>query len=144
MSFFTKSISSRLLFWLTFLVGCVLIGFGVTAYQLHRTNRLNQIHDELESRLAALSADFRGRAGGGPPRGLRSDRPPPGLREPTIAELPTNPPLPFRMGEGALSPGEPPPGPRDRRQSDTGLHKPELLAQTLALFDEADTNAFYF
>src|SRR5947209_19432110 len=74
MAAFTKSIRWRLLFWLTFLVGCVLIGFGVTAYQLHRTNRLNQIDDELESRLAALSADFRGRAGGGPPRGSRSDK----------------------------------------------------------------------
>src|SRR5437879_1188881 len=63
MAVFTKSIRWRLSFWLAFLLICILSGFGVTAYQLNRTNRFNQLDEELKKRVAALSTDFRGRAG---------------------------------------------------------------------------------
>src|SRR6266446_1906843 len=131
MSFFSKSIRWRLLFWLTFLVGCVLIGFGVTAYQLHRINRLNQIDDELESRLAALSADFRGRAGGGPPWRLRPEKSSPARR-----------PSPGGTGQDEGTDPPPPPfGGRDSLEFQPGQRKPELQPQTLSLFDDRDTNA---
>jgi len=41
MAIFTKSIRWRLLFWLGFLLACILSGFGVTAYQLHRITRIS-------------------------------------------------------------------------------------------------------
>lgn len=62
---FAKSIRGRILLWLAFLLVCILAGFGLTAYQLHRTNRFRQIDDELARRLAAVSSDLR------PPFGVR-------------------------------------------------------------------------
>jgi hypothetical protein len=45
--------------WIGFLLVCVLSGFGVVAYQLQRTNRLTEIDQELERRVAAISTVFR-------------------------------------------------------------------------------------
>ena len=56
---FTKSIRWRLQLWLAFLLLCILAGFGVTAYQFQRINRLKEIDDEFVQRVAALSADAR-------------------------------------------------------------------------------------
>jgi len=53
---FTKSIRWRLQLWLAFLLVCVLTGFGVAVFQLHRLNQFNQIDEELEKRVAGLSA----------------------------------------------------------------------------------------
>src|SRR5712691_8066136 len=119
---FTNSIRWRLQLWLAFLLVCVLSGFGVTVYQLHRVNQLNQIDEELQRRVAALSAALRG----GPPPG----RPPfegrPG--GPGFDQGGRRPPPP---GDHSDSP--PPgfgremrPGPRDFR----------LSAETASLFDE--------
>ena len=56
---FTRSIRWRLQVWQAFLLVCILSGFGLTAYQLHRTNRLRQIDEELERRVAVLSGEVR-------------------------------------------------------------------------------------
>ena len=64
---FAKSIRWRLLSWLAFLLVCILTGFGVTAYQLHRINQLKQIDETLERRVVALSSDVRGRGAFGRP-----------------------------------------------------------------------------
>lgn len=121
---FTHSIRWRLTLWLAFLLGCVLTGFGVTAYQLHRVNQFAQLEQELERRLTAVSADVRGR----PPGGERMGRPP---FEEGPGHPPRHPPpegMPFRgPPEGRF-------GPREVRISD----------QTAGLFDETDTNGFYF
>ena len=69
---FTKSIRWRLQLWQAFLLVCILSGFGITAYQLNRTNRLSQIDEALAQRVLALSADVRGR----PPMGMPPGRPP--------------------------------------------------------------------
>ena len=63
---FTKSIRVRLLLWLAFLLIGILGGFGVTAYQLHRLNLLNQVDDELERRVAAIRGELRPRLPGFP------------------------------------------------------------------------------
>src|SRR5438874_2743568 len=66
----TRSIRWRLQIWLTFLLASILSGFGVTAYQLHRTNHLAPIDEGLSRRLAAVSKDIRGRGPFGPPHGF--------------------------------------------------------------------------
>src|SRR5438270_2909063 len=56
---FTHSIRWRLQLWLGFLLVCVLSGFGVTVYQLHRNNQFAQIDEELERRVDVLSSALR-------------------------------------------------------------------------------------
>ena len=123
---FTHSIRWRLTLWLAFLLGCVLSGFGVTAYQLHRVNQFAQLDQELERRVTAVSADVRGR----PPGGERMGRPPfdDGAGHPPPRHGPPPDGVPFR------GPSEGRPGSREIRISD----------QTAGLFDETDTNGFYF
>ena len=53
---FTKSIRWRMQLWLAFLLVCILSGFGITAYQLHRTNQLRLIDDELDRRVLSEEA----------------------------------------------------------------------------------------
>ena len=85
---FTRSIRWRLILWLAFLLTCILSGFGVTAYQLHRLNLLSQIDDELERRVAALRSELRPRTPGRVPG--------------------------FEPGPGGPPPRRPPPSPDDR------------------------------
>src|SRR5438477_12862169 len=79
MSMFTHSIRWRLQIWLAFLLVCILSGFGFTAYQFERANRLSQIDSEVHRRVAAVctaltkrTAAVAGRSDealpGGPPR----------------------------------------------------------------------------
>jgi two-component system OmpR family sensor kinase len=119
---FAKSIRWRLLSWLAFLLTCILIGFGVTAYQLHRINQLKQIDETLERRVVALSGDVRGRGAFGRP----PSRPP---SEPSPSH--ESPPLDSRMVRG---PPEMRSGPRQVR----------LSPQTTSLFEEKDGAAFYY
>jgi heavy metal sensor kinase len=131
--------------WQAFLLVCILSGFGVTAYQLHRTNRLGQIDEELERRVAALAGDVRGP----PPFGQ-----PPGRRPFDPGRMPDG-----SAPEGGETPGPPPNGPgfpppwRGGSESkrfhggleefleSRGIH---LSPRTLGLFLEGDTNDFYF
>ena len=45
--------------WLAFLLVSVLTGFTVTVFQLHRLTQFNQIDEQLERCVAALSRDVR-------------------------------------------------------------------------------------
>ena len=153
---FIKSIRVRLLVWLAFLLACVLTGFGVTAYQLHRINRFETIDEELATRLAVLNRESRPRMGPGHFRG-----PPPLDWLPD--GLPDRPPdgPKGRLRDGSLErerPGEMPPGrPGERRaprlfgparggfpEGRFENREINLPATALALFEDAGTNGFYF
>ena len=145
----THSIRWRLLFWLAFLLVGILGGFGVTAHQLNRVNRLSQVDEALLQRVAALNRDLRGRPGFGP-----RERPPwePAERDRAVPRPPPEmPPLDDWM-DGDRPPREPAPlesrrGPLDEAGfPDFGLPPPpvELPEVTLRLFDQTDTNGFYF
>jgi len=121
----TKSIRWRLQLWQAFLLVCILSGFGVTAYQLHRTNRLGQIDEELRRRVAALSADVRGPPPFGQPRG----RPP--------FEPDHGPPPPWTPGPDARAP-------RGHPEDFLESREIRLSARTLSLFDPTQTNDFYY
>ena len=59
---FTHSIRWRFQLWLGFLLICLLTGFGITAYHLHRTNQFNELDQELGRRVSALGTALRTRA----------------------------------------------------------------------------------
>ncbi len=133
---FTHSIRWRLQLWLAFLLVCLLFGFGVTVYQLERTTRIHQIDQELEHRLAALSGNLIGP--GGPPPGDHGGPPDHGKMTPDhgFDDGPRGPP------SRDHSPPEPP-----NRSFDHDTRQPphvQLTADVSSLFNEADTNAFYF
>jgi len=137
---FPKSIRWRLQAWQGFLLAMILSGFGVTAYQLHRTNQLSQVDDELERRVSALGADVRGL----PPQGFLDGRPP-GAQPPFE-----------RGGDGPPSePGRegPPPrgrgpdfrgGPRGRPAGFLENREIRLSPVTQRLFEDLSTNGFYY
>src|ERR1039457_1999221 len=56
---FPKHIRWRVQLWLAVLLVCVLTGLGVTVYQLQRIRQLNQVDEELGTRVSALSSAFR-------------------------------------------------------------------------------------
>jgi heavy metal sensor kinase len=129
---FTKSIRWRLQLWLAFLLVCVLTGFGVTVYQLQRIRQLNQVDEELGTRVSALSSAFRQprpfeRGPGRPPieRG-------PGDQEPE--QGPEPPPRPDGPGFGPPN-GRPDMPPRSREL--------RLSPEAASLFDAAGTNNYY-
>ena len=79
---FTKSIQWRLLLWIAFLLGLVLLALDFTAYKIHLTSRVGQLDGELQHSVAVLSAALspplpepaitqRGRTGGWTPPGVR-------------------------------------------------------------------------
>ncbi len=122
---FPKSIRWRLQTWLGFLLLCVLAGFGVTAYQLNRTNQFRQIDEELGRRIAALSSDVRGVPPFGPPFG----------------------PPPFAPGLDGQAGHPPKPdfhGPRGRPEDFLDSREIRLSPPTASLFSEAGANGFFF
>jgi len=137
---FTKSIRWRLQLWLAFLLVCVLTGFGVAVFQLHRLNQFNQIDEELEKRVVGLSAALRGRPpfGPGKPPFDHGDRGPghfgPGERSGDRSEHrpPPDGPPPDFMRRG---------GPPDMHGNQREFKLPPELAGS---FDETQTNGFYF
>src|SRR5947199_112061 len=110
--------------WLAFLLVSVLTGFTVAVFQFHRLTQFNQIDEQLERRVAALSRDVRG----GPPPGERSGHPP---RESDLA----GPPFPGPRSDSTWN--RPPEMFRGRREI-------RLSAPTLGLFNEAEQNTYYF
>jgi two-component system OmpR family sensor kinase len=54
----TKSIQWRLLLWIAFLLGLVLLALDFAAYEIHFTNRVSQLDEELHRRAAVLRAAF--------------------------------------------------------------------------------------
>src|ERR1035441_8005184 len=129
---FTKSIRWRLQLWLAFLLVCVLTGFGVTVYQLQRLHQLNQIDEELGTRVSALSKAFRPP----PPFQRGAGRPPferePGGREPDQGQMP--PPRPDGPGF------EPPDG---RPNMPSRLRELRPSPEFSVFLEAAGTNNFY-
>jgi two-component system, OmpR family, sensor kinase len=156
---FTQSIRWRMLIWQAFLLAGILAGFGVTAYQLHRTNRFSQIDDELARRVAAVAGEIRLRPPFGPPLGhmpfeLGFKGPPPWHEEPEFPPLdefgveslgghPMDMEGPPRWG------GNPPNLDGDEfekvwRDGPLAQREIRLSPRTLSLFGQAETNDFYY
>lgn len=75
----TDSIRWRLQIWLAILLVGLLVGFGATAWQLEKTQRIRRLDDELAKRAVALGVAIRGRndapmSGRMGPRGGRGPR----------------------------------------------------------------------
>ena len=131
---FTHSIRWRLQLWLAFLLLCVLSGFGAAVYQLQRANQFIQLDEELQRRIAALSSAVRGGPppGSGPGRRPFEGGPPPFEEDGPRRRMPP-PNRPDRPD--ARGPGPPREmGPREFRPS----------GEVLRLFDETETNGFYY
>jgi len=144
---FAKSIRWRMQLWLAFLLVCILSGFGVTAYQLHRTNLFQQIDEGLTRRVAALAADVRGL----PPLGELRGRLPFGTnRAPSLNGFDFGPPPkrpPLEPGQGWPFPRPPGPEPRGRRGGPAEYFESReirLSPQTGNLFDDSEAKAWYF
>ncbi len=146
---FVNSIRWRLQLWLAFLLLCVLSGFGITAYQLHKVQRFQQLDEALEDRLTALSAAVRrppffgGRRGGPPRDSFESGRE--GARDGGPG------PRPFEEGPRK----SPPPHDHDRDRGGGpfgggpfgpgfGPREVQLSSDVQAMFDRGGTNDFYF
>ncbi|MBI3867572.1 MAG: HAMP domain-containing protein [Verrucomicrobia bacterium] len=119
----THSLRWRLQIWLGFLLVCLLTGFCFALHQLQRAHQWNQLDEELERRVAAVSVAVRGGprpefGPGGPPFDDGGRRPPHGF--------PDGPPPEGRR--------DPKPGPREVR----------LPSETAGLFEENRADAFYF
>lgn len=71
-----KSLRWRLQVWHGLLLVGVLAGFGVTAYQLQRTERLRHVDQELDERLGALLRQLREGEPAPDPRPAPNGRPP--------------------------------------------------------------------
>jgi len=122
---FPKSIRWRLQLWLATLLVCILVGFGLTAYQLHRTNLFSRIDEELGLQVAALSGDVRGPPPFDQPRG----------------------PFPFGPGRSFPPPGGPRPDdkhPRERLEDFLESRDIRLSPRTVSLFDPAEARSSYY
>ncbi|HEX4342779.1 MAG TPA: ATP-binding protein [Verrucomicrobiae bacterium] len=120
-----NSIRAKLLIWLAFLLVCILAGFGVTVFGLQRKNRLNQIDQELEHRLAAVNSDAQNRETIEPFKRPAQPQniPDSGEQDDLAPDSPDRPvPAPFN--------------PRNRKLA--------LSPQTLRMFNEADPDDFYY
>jgi two-component system, OmpR family, sensor kinase len=133
---FLNSIRWRLQIWYGLILVAVLAGFGVTAFQLDRGRVYRQVDDELQRRAGALSQLFRqpprGRGPQGPP-GERSFNRPPGDQGP-----PDGPP------EDRVTLDNEPAQLRDFNGGPHGPREFHLPPQQARMFDETDTNGFYF
>ena len=142
---FTKSIRWRMQVWQGFLLVCILSGFGVTAFQLHRTNQFRQMDEDLERRVAALAGDMHGRPPFGRPPGRSPTEPAPD--KPWLSEPGPDKPRPFDRGLGFPPGGRPEldsRGPRGRLEDFFETREVHLSARTMSLFDQTETNDFYF
>ncbi len=121
-----KSIKWRLQIWYGLILVAVLVGFGVTAYQLERGRQLRRIDGELQRRVNVLASALRQ-----PPRGRgqgdgQFDGPPPEQ---------FRPPRQPRPEDATEEPDRPEFGqPRE-------FHLPPQLANQ---FNDTDTNGFYY
>ncbi len=125
-----NSIRWRLQIWYGLILVAVLAGFGATAFQLERGRVYRKMDEDLQQRISALASVLhpppRNRGPEGRPNGPRFDGPP------EEQAGPGNPPPDRGPNDG--SPGQPNRGPRE-------FH---LQPQQAALFDESDTNGFYY
>jgi len=127
-----KSIRWRLQMWYGLILVGVLAGFGFTAYQLQRGKQFRRIDDEIQRRVGELASAMRL-----PPRrepGRPANRPGEGFPDGPESGRPGSPPPP-RQGPFE---GEPP------EIMDRAPKEFHLRPQQMSLFDESDTNAFYY
>jgi two-component system OmpR family sensor kinase len=140
---FINSIRWRMQLWLAFLLVVILSGFGFTAFQLHRVNRFREIDAELERRVVALAGDVSGRPRqNSPPKRLPED-------DDIFRDLFDDPPKRSPKEDGSAHNMPPPKPPERRKKSDGpmergGFREIRLSSQSVALFDELDSNSFYF
>src|SRR5215469_9543520 len=73
-----KSIKWRLQLWYGLILVAVLIGFGVTAYQLERNRQFRIVDDDIHRRIGALAQQLHRPPRGPLPGRFRADGPPPG------------------------------------------------------------------
>jgi len=143
---FLNSIRWRLQIWYGLILLFVLAGFGFTAYRLERNRRFRTLDDELQKRLAALSSVLgQPPVRGGMPGGPGGMRPRPEFGPDAREDQQDRPP--FRVPN---DPNGPPPDGRPAGPAGFGtgsgprpgdIHLPPRVA---ALFDESDTNGFYY
>ena len=122
-----KSIKWRLQLWYGLILVAVLVGFGVSAFQLERGRVLRRIDGELRMRATTLANSLRdqSRDGRGPGQGWPGPGRPPRDQQRLPEDRPTN-------GDGPRrGPQEPP----------IDFHLPSHVA---GLFDESDKHAFYY
>ena len=117
-----QSIKWRLQLWYGLILVAVLVGFGVTAYQLERGRQMRRLDDELRHRIGIL--------------GVAMHRPPPGME---AGAPPFDPP---RLDE---PPDREPPFQDDHHFLDN-RHLPasHLPPETARLFDATDPDGFFF
>lgn len=127
-----NSIRWRLQIWYGLILVAVLAGFGATAYQLERGRVYRQVDDELQRRVGALGGLLRQ-----PPRNRGPEGRPGGGR-----------PFDGPQMEEQPSPENPPPGRGNEEgppeQQGRGPREFHLPPQQARLFDETDTNGFYY
>ncbi|HOX00836.1 MAG TPA: ATP-binding protein [Candidatus Paceibacterota bacterium] len=144
---FAKSIRWRMQLWQAFLLVCILSGFGVTAFQLQRTNWLRQVDEELERRVAVLSEDVRGPGPLRPPQGRSPFGPEPGFdrRHPFESGFDAGPPLEPGPGFG---PGRRPrPEPRGPWIPPDEWPEPkdvQLSEKALSLFGSVEPGDYFY
>ncbi len=132
---FLNSIRWRLQIWYGLILAVLLAGFGATAFQLMRGGTYRRVDDELQHRVGELSQLLRQPPRNRGPEGRQGERPFDGPPENQLPDGPggdrvrlSNEPAQLRDFNGG------PQGPRE-------FHLPPRQAQ---LFDETDTNGFYF
>src|SRR3974390_2587294 len=121
---FFNSIRWRLQLWYGVILVVLLTGFGVTAFQLMRGSTYRRVDDELRHRVDELSQLLRQPPRNRGPEGPQGGRP---FNGPPENPLPDGPPRRRDFNFDAQGPRE--------------FHLPPRQAQ---LFDETDTNGFYF
>jgi heavy metal sensor kinase len=158
-----KSIRWRFALWLAFLLTIVLAGFGMTAYQLHRSNQFAQLDEELKNRAAVLTAVLRtppnqpnrGPRGFGPRDGpdfSLNDREPPrrdnfgaGPRDGTNSFSRADRPFEGAPPRRFAADDEPPARSRGPGEIPEVLtQKIRASAEVTRRFDEAAPQSFYF
>jgi len=138
----SHSLRWRLLGWIALLLVGILLGFGITAYQLNRLERLRRLDDELSHRVATLADELRGRVGGPPGQWRRIPPPKPGT-------VPPKKPAVERTAADDM-PGLQPDGPfPEGPQPEPPEANPQLRAfqpsfPTASLFDETEARGYYF
>jgi two-component system OmpR family sensor kinase len=120
---FLNSIRWRLQIWYGVILAVLLTGFGATAFQLMRGGTYRRVDGELQHRVGELSLLLRQPRNRGP-EGRQGERPFDGPPE-------------NQMPEG-------PPRGRDFNFDTQGPREFRLPQRQAQLFDETDTNGFYF
>jgi signal transduction histidine kinase len=150
-----KSIRWRLQIWYGLILTVVLAGFGFTSYQLERGRQFRRIDEELQRRVGVLATVMRQPPGlrrpGGPPEGRERGPGEPPIGRPPLRGDQLLPQGPFGEDRERRAPSRPDgglfPDPRGGPDSGPQSRPPpdfRLPSQFAPLFDESDTNSFYY